>query len=182
MKFNKVLFASSMLSAAICFSGMANAAGLSDSVTINFTGVFQNTTCNINLNNTNVTNNGSVDLYLGIHTTDEITVNSDSTEAVPFSVDFTDCGAISEASIVFSGTQTVSTLFDVDGNNKDNVGVGINTTSGAGDYIAIGDKTSVEITNGSGSTNFYARYVKIGDTSLVEGEANSVATMDITYS
>lgn len=181
MKYKKILLASSLLSA-VSVAGMANAAGLSDSATINFTGVFQNTTCSINLNNSSITGNGSVDLYLGIHTTDQITTDADATQGVPFTVSFSNCGAIAEASIVFSGTQTQSSLFDVSGNNKDTVGVGINTTSGAGDYIAIGDAIPVEITSGSGSTNFYARYVKIGDTALVEGQANAIATMDITYS
>lgn len=170
-----------VFTAGVMISSFSNADVLSDSATINFIGVFQNTTCNINLNNSDVTDNGSVDLYLGAYTTDEIVNDADATPAVPFTVDFSNCGSIHLANIVFNGTQTTSTLFDVEGNNKDFVGVGVNTSAAAGSYLAIGDKTTVEITDGTGTANFYARYVKIGDTPLVEGEANAVTTMDITY-
>lgn len=165
----------------VMISGFVNAAALSDSATINFTGVFQNTTCEINLNNSDVSGKGSIDLYLGAYTTNEITSNADATPAIPFTVNFSNCGSIHIANIVFNGTQTASKLFDVEGSNKDSVGVGVNTSTTASNYLAIGDKTPVTITDGNGSANFYARYVKIGDTPLVDGEANAVATMDITY-
>lgn len=181
MKCKKLCIASSVF-ALMGMSGMANATGLSDSAIINFTGVFQNSTCNINVNNKNVTNKGSVDVYLGIHTTNQIKAEADATEAVPLNVNFSDCGSILEASIVFSGTQSASNLFDVTGNNKGKVGVGINKTSEAGSYIATGDKTAVAIKNGVGATNFFARYVKIGSDAVVEGDTKAVATMEITYS
>lgn len=180
MKTKKVLLITSLLSA-MSFAGMANAEALNDSVTINFTGVFQSTTCNINLNNSDVTDNGSVDLYLGFHSTTDIVVNADATPAVPFTVDFSECGAISEANITFSGTQTEPRLFDVSGNSQGNVGIGVNTSETADNYIAIGENTPVVITDGAGSIDFYARYVKIGDEPVVDGEANAVATMDIIY-
>lgn len=167
--------------AGVMVSSFSNAEALSDSATINFTGVFQDTTCNVTLNNTDVSGKGSVDLYLGAYKTSDITDNADATPATPFTVNFTNCGSIHIANIIFNGTQTSSQLFDVQGNNQNNVGVGVNTSSTAGNYLAIGDKTPVTITSGTGSANFYARYVKIGATPLVDGEANAVATMDITY-
>lgn len=165
----------------IMISSFSNAEALSDSATINFTGVFQDTTCNVSINNSDVSGKGSIDLYLGAYQTTDITANADATPATPFTVNFTNCGALHVADIVFNGTQTTSNLFDVQGSNQNNVGVGVNTSTTASDYLAIGDKTSVTITDGTGSANFYARYVKIGATPLVSGEANAVATMDITY-
>ncbi len=167
--------------AGVMISSYSSAEALSDSATINFTGVFQDTTCNVNLNNSDVSSNGSVDLYLGAYKTSDITANADATPATPFTVSFSDCGSIHIANIIFNGTQSSSQLFDVQGVNQNNVGVGINTSSTAGNYLAIGDKTPVTITSGSGTANFYARYVKIGSTPLIDGEANAVATMDITY-
>jgi len=162
----------------ITLSGLSNAAVLSDTVTVNFIGTFQNTTCSIN---SDASGKESIDLTLGAYKSDEIKANADATKAIPFTVNLTGCGSINLAEISFNGTQTSSKLFDVQGGNKNNVGVGVNKSATAGDYIAIGDKTTVTITNGSGSVDFFARYVKIGDTPLVEGNANSVATMDITY-
>lgn len=162
-------------------SGLSNADALTDSATINFTGVFQHTTCDISLNNKDISDNGSVDLYLGAYTTQIITNNADATPAIPFTVNFSNCGSIHSANIAFDGTQSKSSLFDVQGSNNDNVGVGINTSTTASNYLAIGDKTPVTINDGNGSVKFYARYVKIGETPLVEDEANAVATMDITY-
>lgn len=181
MKFNKILLISSVIGA-MGLSSVANAATLSDSATVNFTGIFQDTTCKVDLNNTTVSGAGTVDVNLGIYKTTVITTDNDATTPIPFSVDFSDCGAITKASIVFAGTQTQAGLFDVSGGNQSNVGVGINTSSTAGSYLTTGDQTPVTITDGSGTTSFFARYVKIGATALVEGQTNAVATMDITYS
>lgn len=181
MKFKKLALITTMFGA-MTMANVSHAAALSDSAIINFKGVFQNTTCNININNVDVSGNNSVDVLLGTYSTDTITTDTNATTAVPFAVDFSGCGSIQSANITFAGTQTAAGLFDVTGSNKDNVGVGINTSASTGGYLAIGDNTLVNIENGTGSTNFYARYVKIGAVELVEGQSNATTTIDITYS
>ncbi|WP_392551457.1 fimbrial protein [Orbus wheelerorum] len=182
MKCKKIVLISSIL-AAISYSGMANAAALTDSATINFTGLFQSTTCSVNLNNSDVTSNGTVSLDLGMHPVAEIKADAESTAAVPFAINFTNCGGITGAEIAFAGTQTTSTLFDLSTNdNKTAVGVGINTSTTAGNYIAANTPTTIDITDGSGAINFYARYVKIGDVAITGADAPATVTMNVTYS
>ncbi|WP_392564011.1 fimbrial protein [Orbus wheelerorum] len=182
MKCKKIVLISSIL-AAISYTNIANAGTLTDSAKINFTGSFQSSTCSINLNNSDVSNNGTVELVLGMHPIGEIKADGESTAAVPFAVNFSNCGGITGASVAFAGTQTTSSLFDLNSEeNNTAVGIGINTSTTAGNYIAVGTPTTIDITDGSGAISFYARYVKIGDVAITGADAPATVTMNVTYS
>jgi len=180
MKCKKILLVSSLF-AAMAVSNVANAGELDSTTVINFTGVFQETTCAVTLDDKSI-ESGSVQVDLKAYKPSKVTKDTPSTP-VKFDVKFSTCGVIKNADITFTGKQSNTNLFDVTTEaNKDSVAVGISTDDQNKTYLSNTDKVAVVFQENQTTTqSFYASYVKVGTGAIVSDRADATANMVIAY-
>lgn len=181
MSFKKTLLITSIIAAS--FSGVVNAAvgDVASRGTIQFKGMFVDSTCTVEINNTN-SSTGSVDL--GIWMTSTFNQAGETTEAVPVELSLSGCPTdLGSARITFGGTNDSDNvdLYAVDG--AKGVGIGISEDDTVdGKYYTPNEQAGTIDLKGktSGSKTYYARYVTTAD-QVSTGTANADVTVTIQY-
>ncbi|EMN5660691.1 fimbrial protein [Providencia rettgeri] len=165
----------------VSLSGMAHAAVDSGNArgTINFKGQFIDTTCTIEVNNTNK-NEGTV--QLGTWMTNTFDKIGELTEAVPLTIGLSGCPAtLTRARVTFGGTAHVddNKLYAV--SEATGVGIGISgDVNGTNFYTPDTEADGIDLTSNGGEKTYYARYVTTAN-EVTAGKANADVTVTIQY-
>ncbi|GAA0342271.1 fimbrial protein [Morganella psychrotolerans] len=180
MKLNNILLASSVITA-LSLSSFANAGPLSDTANIKFSGSFQDETCAITVDGYDA-EKATANVLLGSHKGSDLAAVSSVTPAVKFSMNFAACGGISVAQVKFVGGQSTAGIFDVADKNKSVVGIGLSKTADGTDYFQTGAVVDrVDIKDGSAMKDYFARFVKLSDEEIEEGNTSATVQVDVTY-
>ncbi len=152
----------------LAFTGSANAAnGM-----ITISGMITDTTCDISVNN------GANDAIVTLPTvsTSVLTAAGNTAGSVPFSIALTNCGTgSSKASTWFESGESVDNAsgrlnntagsaanVQVELLNKDLMPIRAGGTAGSQSAAAANNDVAVDISQGSGTLNYYARYYATG--------------------
>ncbi|MEG0278694.1 MAG: fimbrial protein [Morganella sp. (in: enterobacteria)] len=180
MKLKNILLVSSA-AAVMSLSSFAYAGPLSDTANIKFSGSFQDETCAITVDGYDA-ENATANVLLGSHKGSDMADVASVTPAVKFSMNFAACGGISVAQVKFVGGQSTAGVFDVTDKNKSIVGIGLSKTADAGNYFQTGSVVDrVDIKDGSAVQDYFARFVKLSDADIEEGNTSATVQVDVTY-
>ncbi|EPL6454377.1 MULTISPECIES: fimbrial protein [Providencia] len=179
MNFKKTVLITSIIATSL--SGIAHAAIDSGNAkgTINFRGQFIDTTCTIEVNNTNK-NEGIV--QLGTWMTNTFDKVGEITEAVPLTIGLSGCPAtLGRARVTFDGTPHADNnkLYAV--NSAGGVGIGISgDVNGTNFYTPGTEADGIDLKGNHGEKTYYARYVTTAN-EVTPGKANADVTVTIQY-
>lgn len=180
MKFKMSVLITSIIATSL--SGMTHAAIESGNAkgTINFRGQFIDTTCTVEVNNTNK-NEGIV--QLGTWMTNTFDKVGELTEAVPLTIGLSGCPAtLSRARVTFGGSAVHpdnNKLYKV--SEAQGVGIGISgDINGTNFYTPETEADGIDLAGNSGEKTYYARYVTTAN-EVTAGTANADVTVTIQY-
>ncbi|MEY0175678.1 fimbrial protein [Providencia rettgeri] len=179
-----MIFKKSVLMASIIMvslSSVAHAAIDSGNAkgTINFKGQFIDTTCTIEVNNTNK-NEGVV--QLGTWMTNTFDKVGELTDAVPLTIGLSGCPAtLARARVTFGGTAHPDNNQVYAVNEAEGVGIGISgDVNGTNFYTPDTEADGIDLKGNSGEKTYYARYVTTAN-EVTAGKANADVTVTIQY-
>ncbi|WP_369310237.1 fimbrial protein [Providencia rettgeri] len=179
MHFKKSIFISSIIIAS--FSSALHAAESGNAKgTIHFKGQFIDSTCTVEVNNTNK-DEGTV--QLGTWMANTFNKVGETTEAVPLTIGLSGCpGALNKARVTFGGGSVHPDnpqLYAVD--EAEGVGIGISgDENGTNFYTPNTEADGIPLNGNIGEKTYYARYVTTAD-SVTAGKANADVTVTIQY-
>ncbi|NBM55020.1 fimbrial protein [Proteus sp. G2669] len=153
--------------------------------TINFTGKFVDTTCNVQFENGN--NTAAVDL--GSYSVTALAATNDLTTTKPIKISLSDCPAKNNAvNIEFTSNNTNADghTYIVTGSNeisKTDIGVALFTDNAqTSQIIPASTQIPVTLTETKGDTTVYASFKRIKSSgTLTADEVSSTATFNINY-
>lgn len=154
--------------------------------TIQFTGAFTDSPCEININGSSTNGSSSTSVMMDTWNAANYKDNVGSTtDLKPITISLAGCPDKTQANIQFSGTVDAMNpkLFAVESgaNSASNVGIALYSSSNPTDIITPNTRNlSIPLTSQKGEKTIYASYMTTGN-EVGQGEANANVTIDISY-
>lgn len=154
--------------------------------TIQFTGAFTDSPCEININGSSTNGSSSTSVMMDTWNAANYKDNvGATTDLKPIKISLTGCPSKTQANIQFSGTADAINpkLFAIESgaNSASNVGVALYSSSNPTDILTPNTRNlSIPLTAQNGEKTIYASYMTTG-TDVGQGEANAAVTIDISY-
>ncbi len=152
--------------------------------TLNFTGSFTDSPCQVNINGSNASGAGSVSVPLATWSKDNFKSAGLTTDLKPIVISLSACPEMTEATIQFVGNvnQSNPNLFAVNPGvaSAENVGIALYKDSNTANVITPNSRDlTIPLTSQAGEYTLYASYMTTG--AAGNGEANADVTLDISY-
>ncbi|UNK24182.1 fimbrial protein [Yersinia intermedia] len=154
--------------------------------TIQFTGAFTDSPCEININGSTTTGSSSASVVLDTWNVTNYKSNvGATTDLKPITISLSGCPAKTQANIQFNGTVNTTNpkLFAIQtgADAASNVGIALYSSSNTADIITPNTRDlSIPLTAQDGEKIIYASYMTTG-ADVGQGEANADVTIDISY-
>ncbi|AHM75051.1 fimbrial protein [Yersinia hibernica] len=154
--------------------------------TIQFSGAFTDSPCEINVNGSTTTGSSSASVILDTWNVANYKGNvGATTDLKPITISLSGCPSKTQANIQFNGTVNATNpeLFAIQtgAGAASNVGIALYSSSNTADIITPNTRDlAIPLTTQAGEKTIYASYMTTGS-DVGQGEANADVTIDISY-